>query len=69
MEADSNTLEAYHLCPLVRGETCLSVSCEVAVDLDGVAVTALVRIYPVLTYKVHKKKDVSQGVDIIFKTS
>lgn len=47
--------ETYHLKPLVRVKTGLSISCKVTVDLDGVSVTALVRIYPVVPYKANKE--------------
>lgn len=56
VKADSKILQTYHLNPLVRVETCLSISCEVTIDLDGVSVTTLVRINPVVSYKVHRER-------------
>lgn len=55
-KADSKRLETYHFNLLVRVETGFSISCEVTVDLDGVFVTTLVRIYPVVSYKVQMRK-------------
>lgn len=47
-------LETHHLRLFVREETGLSISSEITEHLDGVSVTPLVRIYPVVTCKTHR---------------
>lgn len=61
------TFQAYCLNPLVRVKTRLSISSEVAEDLDGIPVTALVGIYPVVSYGKKRKKKKEQRVKMLDK--
>ena len=69
-KADSKRFKTYHFNPLFRVETGISISCEVTIDLDRISVTTLVRIYPVVSYKVHREKIINQAPDVnIMNTS
>lgn len=61
---DSKRLKTYHFNLLVRVETGISISCEVTVDLDGISVTTLIRIYPIVSYKVHREKINNQAPNV-----